>query len=360
MLGDRRPSAKSLSRRCELVPSTSNGTDMNPLAPTSHGLGLLVRRPRIPLAEIAWRWSFAAAAWILAMMFLFEYMGTLRVSPADRLLLRTGQPELIARAIHRIFEGSAFRFTKAGVLLGLGLTVAWIVLASLGRAATVHAVLEDLGLAPPPQRGGVKRSIMALNALRATTMLAALVGIVGATFIASSFWSATRISPGDAARLFFLILFFVWLAWAVMNWLLSLSAISVVTEHQRALAALDSCVRLCQREPGAVFSTGALFGLMHGGAFIAACGTGFTIMGALAGFAPRLTWLTLLLLIALYCTVADFLYTGRLAAYVLILRGEEATAIMTPPVVPTVPVPGARSPVDPNELILSDVPLPAS
>jgi hypothetical protein len=333
---------------------------MNALAPTSHGFRLVFRRPAVPLAEIAWRWSLAVAAWTLAIMFLFEYMDTLRVTPADRLLLRTGQPELIARAIHGIFQGSAFRFTKAGVLLGLGLTVAWIVLASFGRAATVDAVLEDLGLAPPPARRGVTRSIIALNALRAATTLAALAGIVGATLIASSFWSSTRVSAGDAAGLFFLILFLVWLAWAIMNWLLSFATISVVTERRRPLAAVDDCVRLCQREPGAVFSTGVLFELMHGGAFIAACGAGFTVMGALGRFASRLTWLALLLVIAVYCAVADFLYTGRLAAYVLIIRGEEAAAIVIPPTGPTAPPPAVCSAVDPDELILSDVPSPAN
>lgn len=332
---------------------------MNALAPTSHGFRLAFRRPTIPLAEIAWRWSFAAAAWVLGIMFLFEYMDSLPVTRADRLLLATRQPELIARAIHRIFEGSAFRFTKAGVLLGLGLTVAWIVLASLGRPATVRAVLDDFGLSRPSKRPGVIRSIMALNMLRAAATLAAMVGGFGGIFISSSFWSSTRVSAADASRLFFLILFLIWLAWAVLNWLLSFSAISVVIDHRTALAALADCVRLCQREPGAVFSTGVLFGLVHGGAIIAAWGAAFTVMGTLGSIAPRLTWFVLVLLIALYCAVADFLYTGRLAAYVLIIRGEEAAAILSPPVVP-VPPSDPRSAVDRDELILSDVPLPAS
>lgn len=328
---------------------------MNALGPTSHGFRLPFRRPALTLAEIAWRWSFAAAAWVLGIMFLFEYMDSLPVTRIDRLLLRTRQPALIARAVHRIFEGSAFRFTKAGVLLGLGLTVAWIVLASLGRAATVKAVLDDFGLAPPPPRRGPIRSLIALNILRAAATLAAIVGVVGALFISSSFWSTTRVSAADASRLFFLVLFFVWLAWAVLNWLLSFSAISVVTEYRPALAAIADSVRLCQREPSAVFSTGVLFGLVHGGAIIAAWGAAFTVMGTLGGIAPRLTWLALLLLLAVYCAVADFLHTGRMAAYVLIIRGEEAAAILAPPVIPGPPPHDVDSAVDQDELILSDV-----
>jgi|SRR5579864_1199350 len=333
---------------------------MNALAPTSHGFRLALRRPALPLAEIAWRWSFAAAAWFLGIMFLFEYMDSLPVTRIDRLLLRTRQPALIAHAIHRIFEGSAFRFTKAGILLGMALAVAWIVLASLGRVATVRAVLEDFALAPPPERRGAIRSVMVLNILRAAATLAALVGAMGALFLSTSFWSTTRVSAADASRLFFLILFLVWLTWAVLNWLLSLSSISICTDHRNALAAIADCVRLCQREPSAVFSTGVLFGLIHGGAIIAALGAGLMVMGTLGGVAPRFTWLTLLLLIVLYCASADFLYAGRLAAYVLIIRGEEAAAILAPPVIPIPPTPDARSAVDPNELILSDVPSPAN
>lgn len=329
---------------------------MNALSPTSHGFRLALRRLALPLAEIAWRWSFAAGAWFLGIMFLFEYMDSLPVTRVDRLLLRTRQPALIIRAIHRIFEGSAFRFTKAGILLGLGLTVAWIVLASLGRAATVKAVIDDFGLASAPPRPGVFRSLIALNILRAAATLAAIVGVVDALFVSSSFGSSTRVSAADASRLFFLILFFVWLAWTVMNWLLSFAAISVSADHRPALPAIADSVRLCQREPGAVFSTGVFFGLVHGGAIIAAWGAAFTVMGTLGGVAPRLTWLALLLLLVLYCALADFLYTGRMAAYVLIIRGEEAAAILAPPVIPSPPPHDVHSAVDQNELILSDVP----
>src|SRR5207237_4233240 len=49
---------------------------MASLSPTAEGFRILLRRPIIPLAEIAWRWTFAAAAWFLAAMFLLEYADT--------------------------------------------------------------------------------------------------------------------------------------------------------------------------------------------------------------------------------------------------------------------------------------------
>src|SRR5205823_12198198 len=80
---------------------------MASFSPTAEGFRILFRRPIIPLAEIAWRWSFAAAAWFLAAMFLLQYADTLPVKALDRLLLASQQPVLVGHGLHRIFEGSA-------------------------------------------------------------------------------------------------------------------------------------------------------------------------------------------------------------------------------------------------------------
>src|SRR5262245_34124938 len=103
---------------------------MNVFSPIAAGFRLSLRRPAIVFAEIAWRWSFAVAAWTLAAIFLFEYLDSLPVTALDRLLLASSQPVFISRALHRIFEGSAFRFTKAGIVLAVGLGMAWIVASS--------------------------------------------------------------------------------------------------------------------------------------------------------------------------------------------------------------------------------------
>src|SRR5713226_6295414 len=99
---------------------------MSSFSPTAEGFRLIFRRLAIPFAETAWRWPFATAAWLLGAFFLLEYMGSLPVTAADRLLLGTQQPVLISRALQRIFHGSAFRFTEAGIVLSVGLAIAWI------------------------------------------------------------------------------------------------------------------------------------------------------------------------------------------------------------------------------------------
>src|ERR1700751_4214408 len=135
---------------------------MSSFSPTAEGFRLIFRRRAIPLAEIVWRWTFGTAAWLFGTFFLLEYMGSLPVNAVDRLLLGTQQPVLISRALQRIFHGSAFRFIEAGIVVLIGLAIAWIVLASLGRAATLAALLEEFGIPSGPSRKLVP-SLFALN-----------------------------------------------------------------------------------------------------------------------------------------------------------------------------------------------------
>src|SRR5712692_1010830 len=217
---------------------------MSSFSPTSEGFRLIFRRPAIPMAEIAWRWTFATAAWLLGTVLLLEYMGSLPVTALDRLLLGTQQPVLVSRAIQRIFHGSAFRFTEAGVVLLVGLAIAWIALASLGRAVTLAAVLEEFGIASGSGRGTMW-PLFALNFLRVAGASAAVVAGLGAALFASSFWASTHVSVADATRLWFAVLFLVWLVWTFLNWLLSTAAVFVVTDQKGSLNAVAACARFC-------------------------------------------------------------------------------------------------------------------
>jgi hypothetical protein len=337
---------------------------MSSFSPTAEGFRMIFRRPAIPFAEIAWRWTFAAAAWVLGITFLLGYMGSLPVTAADRLLLGTQQPVLISRALQRIFHGSAFRFTEAGIVLLIGLGIAWIVLASLGRAATLSALLEEFGIASDLSRrisGRTLRSMLALNFLRAAVFLAAKVGGIGAILIASSFWASTHVSVGDASRLWFGLLLLDGVIWAILNWLLSTAAVFVAVEQKGALSAVGSCAGFCVEHPGRVIAAGIWFGLPHLGAFLTAWGAAFTVLSTVGAWRIGPALVLEFLIIAGYCAVADFLYTGRLAAYVAMVRGPEAE--LSGEASPTGCAGGESSvdrSVDRDELILSDVPLLAT
>src|SRR5438270_1952721 len=154
-------------------------------SPTLAGFQTMFRLPSLGLAEIAWRWSFGLAVTALMVFSFHEYLATLPVTPAEAFLLRSRQPALILQTITRILRGSAPRVFAAAAVLTLTLTVAWIVLASLGRATTLHALREYFRDSwSLDGREGLCRNtqtltlapLIGLNFFRAVTALTAAVG----------------------------------------------------------------------------------------------------------------------------------------------------------------------------------------
>ena len=57
-------------------------------------------------------------------------------------MLRTGHPLLIAQAIAHIFHGTALRVVIATVIIISALAILWILVASVGRIATLAPLLS--------------------------------------------------------------------------------------------------------------------------------------------------------------------------------------------------------------------------
>jgi len=331
---------------------------MNSFSPIAEGFRLTVRRPAIALAEIAWRWSFAAAAWMLGAMFVFEYLDSLTVTRLDRLALASRQPIFISRALHSIFEGSGLRVTEAGIVLSVGLALAWIAVGSVGRVAIVDSLVEEFQIPPAGPRRRAWASVVALNTLRFVLTLAAVVAAAGAALLTSSVWASTKLRGADAGTLFGLLLFLVVVSWIALNWLLSVAAIFPVADASTAFDGIASLLGLFERRTGPVVLLGLLFGVLHLGLFIAATAIGMSILVAARPLGGDVAIFLGLVVIAAYSAVADFLYVSRLAGYVWLLRQEDTAAAEKSPRDRSGPE--TRSPIDPDELILSDVPLAAT
>jgi len=342
---------------------------MKPRSPTLEGFRAMFSRPSLGLAETTWRWSFGAASALLLALSSLEYLDTLPVSKGDLLLLRTTQPVLISRAVLHIFHGSAFRAVATSVVLVLALGAAWIVVASLARAATLKALLDyfrehDASPSEPRcQKNWRLRSLFALNFFRLGATLAAIVGFVAAVLLGGAASSTTDPAPGSALLIILSVTVLVWFAWSTLNWFLSLAAIFVVADGQDTFSAITSAVDLCRTRAGSVFAVGACFGLAHLTAFAVASSVAAFPLG-FAVVLPASVVLSGVLLVALiYFAITDFLYIGRLAAYVAIVKMPESpvAAETAPPPLPyggiSLDLPPNSSPaVDASELILSDVP----
>jgi len=328
----------------------------------------MFRRPSVGFAEVMWRWCFGFAGITLVAISFLEFLDTLPVSHGDLLFLSSRQPLLISQAAAHIFRGSGARLVEATILLGTGLAILWMLAGSFGRVATLTGVVEyfrhrgDAGDALPKfalQRDdGCVRSLLGLNFFRVAVALAAAVGCFGALLL-PGIGPAKDLSPGMAFLIFLIVILLVWLAWSLVNWFLSLAAVFVVSDGRDTFGAVSAAADLCRRRGGQVSAVGAWFGLAHFGAFVmASCVVVFPL--ALAGVAPGWFVLSAVALITLfYFVVVDFLYVGRLAAYVAIAGWPEIPVVTAPP--PPVPdqprgiEPEPPAAVDQAEVILSDV-----
>lgn len=337
-------------------------------SPTLAGFKAVFSRPSFALAEIAWRWSFGFATTLLLTLSAIEYLDSLPVTYRDELMFRTRQPGLISRAIAHIVRGSSPRLVAAALVLAMALSLAWIVLGALGRSATLRALLDHFrsgtNLSPLPDRviPPVRlRSLIGVNFFRVAATLAAAVGCLAAFLLGGATSSADDPSPGSATLIFLFVVLLVWLTWSTLNWFLSLATVFVVVEGSDTFGAIVAAVDFCRRRTGAVFTINTWFGLAHFVVFfIASSVVAFPLV--FAGILPAsVVFGGVLLIVLLYFAAADFLYVGRMAAYVSILLEPDVVLVAGIPIVPPDPNPHSvivqTSPgIDRSELILSDLP----
>jgi len=288
---------------------------------------------------------------------VFEYLDSLPVTPTDNLLLKSRHPWLIARALLHICRGSAPRLVVAFIVAAICLAVGWIVVASLGRAATLQALLEyfrsgDSAISRRTDSWRL-RSLFGLSCFRVAVTLAAVVAFLAAFVLPAAALNASNRNSEVITLISLAAVSLVFLTWSVLNWLLSAATVFVVARGRDTLGALAATVDFCLARSGPVFAAGTWFGLAHLGIFAIATSIVTFPMG-LAGLLPaRIVLGCMLLITLLYFATVDFLYTGRLAAYVAILEWPEPRLPAQPPSPAAGPQP-ALGAVDPDELILSD------
>lgn len=344
---------------------------MATVSPTIEGFRATFRGPSFTLGEITWRWSVGATAIALFFFGLFEFLSTLPVTNGELLFLRTRQPYFVGQAIAHILRGSLGRAVMSGAVAVLLLAVLWMIAASLGRIATVRALLEyfradftrrlaEAGVTAPHEEtensSGSFRSLLDLNFLRVAVALGAVLGIIGATILAGFASPDKDPQPGLFFLLWFPLAGFVcFVSWA-LNWFLSLASLFAVRDGADAMGAISAAVSFCRERTGAVLAVSTWTGLGHLAIFIGATtavGVPLSTLGILPG---RLVLLAVFVVTLVYFALADWLYMARLAGYVCIAEMPESLRI--PPPVPTPPpsAPPVQTTIDREEPILSDVP----
>jgi hypothetical protein len=353
-------------------------------SPTIEGFRAAFHRPSLVFAEIAWRWVFGATASALVGFSLVEYFNSLPVSRADSTLLLTRQPALVLRALVHVFGGSLNRGIACSLIVMLALAICWIVLASMGRMATVRALAEyfrkDLaskGLIVEPgtkengfttlARSAEERStklspmrgLLGLNVLRVAVVLGSILALLASSILASFVSPDAHPRPGMAIVLFLLLAGFVCFVGWELNWWLSLAEMFVVRNGDDALDAIAAAASLSRDRAGSVLAVSIWTVLAHLIAFSVAS----SVVAVPFAFIPVAPWRVIFAIIAIvtlvYFAIVNWLYIARLAGYVCIVEMPNPSFTQILPVAPP-PMAGnvmdVKSMIDRDELILSDIP----
>jgi hypothetical protein len=335
-------------------------------SPTREGFRTILRQPALSLAEVAWRWSFGAAACVLLCLGLLEYLDSLPVAGRDALLLRTRQPFLVSRALAHIVQGSGLRLVVAGLFGLTALSILWILLASIGRTATLAVLTEyirgrarsfgseqdesvDVRVLSSETSTGLP-SVAGLGFLRASVTIAACCA-GGAAVILAGFAS----QAAGTMVILALILVLVWLSWSSLNWFLSVASIFVVRSGADTFGSLARTVDFLRNRFGPLFAVGAWFGLAHFVLFISALWSVLLVFVLMRGESPVAAMTSLFLVMLLYFSLVDALYIGRLAGYLAIVdtpHSRPLPRLGTSPEPPLIDIGPDR--VDQDETILSD------
>ena len=268
------------------------------------GFEAVLRQPALLLAEITWRGCFAAAAWLLAVVVILEYLNSVPVSWQEQALLRSGDPLLVLAAVSHALRGSGVRLVAGVIVAATAMAILWMLGAALGRLVTLKALL--------PERQGAYKALLGLSFLRAGLWLATVLAAGGALILAH--FAGPRGDAAPSLVLAVILIGCIWLVWALLNWLLSLSAIFAVRDLQDTFGAIAAAVDLVQNACGEVVLTSLPFVLLHYAALAAALASGVLVFDLMTR-APEAGW-ALVAIAAGYFAYADFLYITRLAAYV--------------------------------------------
>lgn len=326
-------------------------------SPTRDGFRAMFQKPWVGFAEVLWRWSFGTAFLLLLILCFAGYLRSLPVSKGQMLLIGSGQALLVLKTLQQILAGSSLRLIRALLILAIGSATGWVILASVGRAVTLRGLLIDREL---PTGKITFRSMLGLSVLRALAFVGACILSLGAFAVLANSQQDDS-SAGVAILLCLAFVAFVWIVWSAWNWFFSVAAIFVAKDGCGTFPAIGKVAGLCADRTGTLFLVGFWFALVR----IAAIYAAGMLCILFVGVAPLESAAILAAIIAsslAYFVIADFLYIGRLAAYLSVADLPlESPVLLAAGLADsgTLDSGGLSQPtgVDRDELILSDLSL---
>jgi hypothetical protein len=281
------------------------------------GFAALFRDPLVFAGELAWRWTFAIAAWLLVAYALLMFLQSLTVTDRDYFGLLGIIPGALRAALEHIFHGSGPKTIKVGIALWSGLSLLWWLAASAGRAATLNALMPASKVRFPQMLG--------LHALRAG--LAAMGGLAYLGAIAAGAMFSSVPGGHDDSKFYLVampLIFLISIVWSTLAWYLSLAPMVAAHRGTDAIDSILEAAALSRRQP-AQFTW---VGFCYGGLRYVAGVFGFFVLLAMVSATASLPsgsgWAVFIAWAAAFSFASTLIGTARLAALVRIVQWDAA------------------------------------
>jgi hypothetical protein len=253
------------------------------------------------------------------------FLKSVEVSRSNQFLLSTLNPELMSYALREIFRNQWGVLARVGLTLGVGLSLLWIVTASLARAATTRVLLEHAASEYGEERETRSnvRAVAAIQVLRVGLLWCGFAAYVLAAIVADKLTRNNNQAHIAAFLLLFLTMILVAaVVLSFLNWILLLAPIYAVRDHVGFFEATLAAWRLSRDRASSL----AGLNLAHAGIrlvwFVVMTGLAFAPLGFLR-IAPRLLIYGSIVLVSLaYFIVADMLFVARYGGYIDIAERE--------------------------------------
>lgn len=290
--------------------------------PSRAGWRIVLENPKLFLIELISRWSFGTVALLISIQAFASILQRITISDATWRALHTQDLTVAANAMAEVILAFWRVICVALAALAPALAIAWLIAATWGRSATLRIL----------QQNSAFRVVAVSHVLRIVLVL--LSGLATAFVIAGAAFLSTRFSanPSEPNLALYLLIVLVALpvvviAWAALNWVLSLVPLFSVQGKNRAFASLAAALRSLRLNRSDYWSVSGVYGTLRAIALVAVIALGL-ILGAFGE-----NWIVVASLIALvlvYFAFADLLYIARLAGYLQIVEQSSAKTKTSP------------------------------
>ncbi len=283
--------------------------------------------------------------WAVILYILLRSLGHVRITDAEIRVIRAFDPYSTAYVLLRIVNAIVPVVLRVSAYALFPMILLWIAAATVGRGATLKALLGD---------GTAIRwnALAGVNVLRVLALLLAALAFVGSSVLVGRLFRGQPDLIGVAILLSLGIDLLIGCVWSMLNWFLTLAPIFIVRDGVGIFDAFSASLGLFHERSGPYMGVAVLLGLVRLALIVIVSVASIIPLGMIGNFPARGIIAVSVVLALVYWVLMDAVQIWRIAAYVSLAQYEPEPPVMERPVLdPVVPGPdvnAAESPQNPG------------